>query len=505
MSRQTGPMKARTGSGEAIVVGAGPNGLAAAVTLALSGFRVTVLEAADTIGGGTRSGELGVPGVVFDHCSSAHVVGAGSPFLRSLDLRPYGLEWLWPEVDLAHPLDSGGAGALYRSVGRTADGLGADGPAWRRLFGPLAADAEVLADAVMRPLARVPRHPLRLARFGLLALQPPTLVAKRFRTDEARGVFGGVAAHLFGPLTQPVGAAIGLMIIAMGHRFGWPAAKGGSRALTDALAALLTEVGGRIETGVRVRSLEELPPADAVMLDLVPAAAAEVIGDRLPARVRRAYARFRHGPGAFKLDLAVEGGIPWRAEHCRRAGTVHLGGSFEEIAHAEREVHRGRMPQRPFMLVSQQYLADPGRSSGGIHPVSAYAHVPHGYTGDATSAMLRQFERFAPGTRERIVSLTAMSTAELELYNANYVGGDIISGANTPLQLVTRPRLVPDPYRTGVPGVFLCSAATPPGAGAHGMSGHNAARSALRALGRPTPGDRAPSVRTRARTRPFGA
>ncbi|MBI0297228.1 NAD(P)/FAD-dependent oxidoreductase [Streptomyces sp. PRKS01-29] len=224
-------MRSRTGSGEAIVVGAGPNGLAAAVTLALSGFRVTVFEAADTIGGGTRSGELEVPGVVFDHCSSAHVVGAGSPFLRSLDLEPYGLEWLWPEIDLAHPLDSGGAGALYRSVGRTADGLGADGHAWRRLFGPLAADAEVLADAVMRPLARLPRQPLRLARFGFHALQPATLVAKRFRTDEARGVFGGVAAHLFGPLTQPVGAAIGLMIIAMGHRFGWPVAKGGSRAV----------------------------------------------------------------------------------------------------------------------------------------------------------------------------------------------------------------------------------------------------------------------------------
>ncbi|WP_336053651.1 phytoene desaturase family protein [Streptomyces sp. CA2R101] len=468
----------------AVVVGAGPNGLAAAVTLARSGLRVTVFEAADEIGGGARSGELSVPGVLFDHCSSTHVMGAGSPYLRTLDLAPYGLEWLWPEIDLAHPVDSGGAGALHRSVERTAQGLGADGPAWRRLFGPPAADAEALTDEVMRPLLKVPRHPLRLARFGLHALQPATLIAHRFRTEAGRGLFGGVAAHLFGPLSRPAGASVGLMIIAAGHRYGWPVAKGGSGAIATALAALLTEAGGRIETGVPIRSLGELPPAATVLLDLMPAAAAALIGDRLPPRVRRAYTRYRPAPGAFKLDLTVEGGVPWRAAACRRAGTVHLGGSFEQIAHAEREVHLGRMPERPFLLVAQQYLADPGRSAGDLHPVSAYAHVPHGYTGDATAAMLAQFERFAPGTRERIVAATATSTAELERGNANLAGGDIIGGANTPLQLTMRPRVALDPYRTGVPGVFLCSAATPPGAGAHGMSGHNAARSALRALGR---------------------
>lgn len=468
----------------AVVVGAGPNGLAAAVTLARGGLQVTVFEAADEIGGGVRSGELSVPGVLFDHCSSTHVMGAGSPCLRTLDLAPYGLEWLWPEIDLAHPVDSGGAGALYRSVARTAEGLGADGPAWRRLFGPLATDAEALTDAVMRPLLTVPRHPLRLARFGLHALQPATLVARRFRTEAGRGLFGGAAAHLFGPLHQPLGASVGLMIIAAGHRYGWPVAKGGSGAIATALAALLTEAGGRIETGVRIRSLDELPPCATVLLDLAPAAAATLLGDRLPPRARRAYRRYRPAPGAFKLDLTVEGGVPWRAEACRRAGTVHLGGSFEQIAHAEREVHLGRMPARPFLLVSQQYLADPGRSAGDLHPVSAYAHVPHGYTGDATAAMLAQFERFAPGTRERIIAATATSTADLERGNANFVGGDIIGGANTPRQLTMRPRIALDPYRTGVPGVFLCSAATPPGAGAHGMSGHNAARSALRALGR---------------------
>ncbi len=467
-----------------MVVGAGPNGLAAAVTLARSGLQVTVFEAADEIGGGTRSGELTVPGVLFDHCSSTHVMGAGSPYLRTLDLAPYGLEWLWPEIDLAHPVDSGGAGALHRSVERTAEGLGADGPAWRRLFGPLAADAEALTDEVMRPLLKVPRHPFRLARFGLHALQPATLIAHRFRTEAGRALFGGVAAHLFGPLSRPAGASVGLMIIAAGHRYGWPVAKGGSGAIATALAALLTEAGGRIETGVPIRSLDELPPAATVLLDLMPTAAAALIGDRLPPRVRRAYTRYRPAPGAFKLDLTVEGGVPWRAEACRRAGTVHLGGSFEQIAHAEREVHLGRMPEQPFLLVAQQYLADPGRSAGDLHPVSAYAHVPHGYTGDATAAMLAQFERFAPGTRERIVAVTATPTAELERGNANLAGGDIIGGANTPLQLTMRPRVALDPYGTGVPGVFLCSAATPPGAGAHGMSGHNAARSALRALGR---------------------
>ncbi|ARH94540.1 phytoene desaturase family protein [Streptomyces sp. MOE7] len=471
----------------AVVVGAGPNGLAAAVTLALAGLRVTVLEAADEIGGGLRSGELSVPGLLFDHCSSTHVMGAGSPFLRTLDLAAYGLEWSFAEIDLAHPVDSGTAGALYRSVARTADGLGADGPAWERLFGPAAADAEVLLDEVMRPLVKIPRHPVRLARFGLHALQPATLIARRFRTETARGLFGGAAAHLFGPLTQPLAASVGLMIIAAGHRYGWPVAKGGSAALARALAALLEDAGGRIETGVRIHSLDQLPPAATVLLDLAPAAAAAVIGDRLPPRVRRAYTRHRHGPAAFKLDLAVEGGVPWRAEPCRRAGTVHLGGSFEQIAHAERAVFRGRMPERPFLLVSQQYLADPGRSAGTVYPVSAYAHVPHGYRGDATAAMLAQFERFAPGTRERVVAATATSTADLERGNPNLVGGDIIGGANTPLRLAMRPRVALDPYRTGVPGVFLCSAATWPGAGAHGMCGHNAARSALRALGREWP------------------
>ncbi|MHA6792683.1 phytoene desaturase family protein [Pseudonocardia bannensis] len=471
----------------AIVVGAGPNGLAAAVALARAGLRVTVLEAADEIGGGTRTSELTVPGVLHDHCSAVHPMGVGSPFLQTLDLERHGLQWCRPEIDLAHPLDTGEAGVLVRSLDDTARGLGPDGPAWRRVFGPLADGFDELATDLMRPVVHVPRHPVRLARFGLQALQPATLVARRWRTDAARALFAGVAAHALHPLERPTSAAIGLMLTAAGHRFGWPVARGGSRAITDALAASLIELGGAIETGVRVRSLAELSPAAAVLLDLAPGAVADIAGDRLPARVARAYRRYRHGPGAFKVDLAVEGGVPWRNEQCRRAATVHVGGTISEIAYTEREIHRGRLPERPFVLVSQQYLADPSRSAGDVHPVWAYAHVPHGYPGDATDRVLNQIERFAPGLRERIVGTAVRSAPEFAAYNANYVGGDIVTGANTELQVLTRPRIALDPYSTGIPGVFICSAATPPGAGVHGMCGANAAQAALRHLRIPVP------------------
>ena len=466
----------------AIVVGSGPNGLAAAVALAQHGLEVTVLEAADEIGGGTRTSELTVPGVLHDHCSSTHPTTMASPFLSTLDLESYGLKWAYPAIDLAHPLDSGSAGVMRRSIGDTAGELGPDAVAWRRLFGPLASDFDVLMREFLRPITHVPRHPLRLARFGMNALLPATMLARRWKTDEARALFGGAAAHLYHPLTTPASAALGMMLIASGHRYGWPVARGGSRSITDALAAKLRDLGGTIETGVRVRSIDELPPSQTVLLDVTPAAAVRIIGDRLPPRIRRAYQRFRHAPAAFKLDLAVEGGVPWISEACRRAGFVHLGGTLEEIVHAEHEVWRGRMPKRPFVLVAQQYLADPGRSAGDVHPVWAYAHVPHGYPGDASQAILDQLERFAPGTGERIVARSACSPRDLAAYNPNYVGGDIITGANTPVQTVLRPRIALDPYSTGVPGVFLCSAATPPGAGVHGMCGFNAAQSALRSL-----------------------
>lgn len=469
---------------DAVVVGAGPNGLAAAVAIAREGLEVTVLEAAETIGGGTRTEELTVPGVLHDVCSGVHPFAAASPFLSTLPLQEHGLEWCWPEIDLAHPLDGRRAAVMVQSLDDTALGLGVDGRAWRRTFDPLATGFTALATDLMRPILHVPRHPVRLARFGLGALQPATVFARRWQTDEARALFGGMAAHAIYPLTRPTTAAIGLMLTAAGHHVGWPVARGGSRSITDALASLLRSHGGTIETGVRVESLRDLPRTRVALFDVAPAAMAAIAGDAMPDRVRGAYTRYRRGPAAFKVDLAVEGGVPWRAEPARRAGTVHVGGTLEEVTAAEAEVHAGRMPERPFVLVAQQSLADPSRAAGEVHPLYAYAHVPHGYTGDATEAVLAQLERFAPGVRDRVVARHVRSPARIEADNANYVGGDIATGANDPWQVVFRPRLAPDPYWTGIPGVFLCSAATPPGAGVHGMCGVNAARSALRVLDR---------------------
>lgn len=469
---------------DAIVVGSGPNGLAGAVELARNGLSVTVLEAALTIGGGTRTSELTVPGVLHDHCSAVHPMASGSPFLRSLDLAKHGLEWCWPEVDLAHPLDDGSAGVMLRSVDATAEGLGVDGRAWSRLFaGPSASFEPLLAD-LMRPMLHVPSHPLRLTRFGVPALAPATLIARRFSTPQAKALFGGVAAHAFSPLTAPMSSSVGMALICSCHAFGWPVAKGGSRAITDALAAALVEHGGSIETGRQVTSFDQLDGAKVVLFDLAPGGVAEIAGERLPGRVARAYRRYKHGPGAFKVDLAVRAGVPWANEACRRAGTVHLIGDFDELVEAEKAINMGEMPARPFVLVGQQYLADPTRSAGDVHPIWAYAHVPAGYDGDATEAVIAQIERFAPGLRERIVGQAVRRTTEFPDYNANYVGGDIITGANTPLQIAVRPRLALNPYATGIPGAYICSAATPPGAGVHGMNGYNAARSALRGLGR---------------------
>ncbi|MFE6985067.1 phytoene desaturase family protein [Streptomyces griseus] len=464
----------------AIVVGSGPNGLAAAVVLARAGARVTVLEAADEIGGGTRSGEVVMPGLLHDHCSAIHPMAAGSAFLRSLDPERHGLVWRRPEIDCVHPLDGGEAGVLHRSVEETAAGLGQDGSRWRLAFAGPAARFDLLAEDIMGPLLRLPGHPLALARFGLPALLPASAVARLFTTEAGRALFGGVAAHAFRPLHHPLSAAIGLGIITAGHRHGWPVAAGGSRSIAAALASALAEHGGTIETGVEVRRVRDLPPADITMFDLAPRAVADIVGDRLPARVARAYRRFRHGPGAFKVDFAVEGGVPWTNPAARRAGTVHLGGPYAETAAAERDIHAGRMPERPFVLVGQQYLADPQRSVGDIHPVYSYAHVPHGYTGDATGAVIDRIERFAPGFRDRVVGHVARSTTALHAHNPNYVGGDIVTGAKDPRQLVLGPRSTLSPYDTGVPGMYICSAATPPGPGAHGMCGANAAETALR-------------------------
>jgi len=468
---------------EAIVVGSGPNGLTCAAWLARAGVKVTVLEAQEKIGGGTGSSELTLPGLLHDDCSAVHAMAVGAPSLNELHLESHGLEWCWSEVDLAHPLDGGSAGVMVRSIADTGAGLGADGRAWQRVFGSPSRGFEALSKDIMQPILHVPRHPLRLLRFGLPAATPATLLARKFRGEEARALWGGCAAHAFSPLSAPMSSSVGMALICAGHKYGWPVARGGSRAISGALAAVIREHGGRLETGRRVTSLSELPTTDAVVLDLAPGAVAELAGERLPARVARAYRRYRHGPGAFKVDLAVAGGVPWTSEPARRAGTVHASGSFAEIVAAERLVDRGRMPERPFVLVCQQSLADPTRAKDDVHPVWAYAHVPSGYTGDATEALLDQIERFAPGLRERILATHVRSTSQVASDNANFLGGDILTGANSPLQTVIRPRLAVDPYSTGIPGVFICSAATPPGAGAHGMNGYNAARSVLRGLG----------------------
>ena len=467
----------------AVVVGSGPNGLAAAARLARAGLEVTVLEASDTIGGGTRSSEMIVPGLLHDHCSAVHPIAAASPFLNSLDLARHGLTWLRPDVDCAHPLDDGSAGVMYRSIDRTAAALGPDGDRWRRLFEPMVANFEGLIADATQPTVRVPRHPILLGRFGVIAMIPATTLARYWKTEAAKALWAGVAAHAFHRLDRPMTSAVGLMLLASGHAEGWVVAKGGSQSIADALASEVRLHGGVIETGQRVTALRELPRHDVLMLDVSPSIALTILGDQLPARIARSYRRFRHGPGAFKVDFAVEDGVPWVAEAARSAGTVHLGADLDEVVANEETVHRGGMPERPFVLVGQQYLADPGRSVGNVHPLWAYAHVPNGYGGDATESIIAQIERFAPGFRDRIVGLAVRSTTEMSTYNPNYIGGDIIGGAASPIQLLFRPRFSPNPYFTGLPGTYLCSASTPPGAGAHGMCGANAADRALKELG----------------------
>ncbi len=467
----------------AVVVGSGPNGLAAALTLAAEGVQVRVLEAADRLGGGTRSSELTLPGLIHDECSAAHPLALDTPFSRRFDLGAHGLTWAWAEVQYSHPLDGGGGAAVRRSVDATAEGLPApDGRRWRSLFGPLTDRFDDLIEDFLQPVLHVPSHPIKLGRFGAVSGLPANLLARRFATPEGQALFAGVAAHAFRPFSAPLSSAIGVTLGTAAHRYGWPVAEGGSPSITRAMISLLEQHGVTFETGVHVTSLDELGDPDIVMLDVAPAAAARIAGDRMPKRIARALTRFRHGPGAFKVEFAVEGGVPWTHEDSRRAGTVHVGGSFGEIAAAEKAVASGRMPEQPFVLVCQQYLADPSRARDGVHPLYAYAHVPTGWTGDATVTIESQIERFAPGFRDRILMRHTRSVAAMEEHNVNYVGGDIVTGANDLRQMVFRPRAALDPYTTGVPGVYLCSAATPPGAGAHGMCGWNAAHSALRRL-----------------------
>jgi phytoene dehydrogenase-like protein len=466
----------------AIVIGSGPNGLAAALTLAAEGVEVTVLEAAPTLGGGTRSSELTLPGLIHDECSAAHPLAVDNAFTRRFDLAGQGLTWRWPEVQYAHPLAGATGAAAYRSVAQTAAGLGADRRRWTGVFGPLTERFGEITSDFLRPMLRLPGHPVALMRFGLYSGLPAALLARRFCTPQARALFAGVAAHALRPFTAPMSSAIGVALGTAAHRYGWPVAEGGSNAISRAMIGLLQAKGVKLETGVRVESFDELAAADVVMLDVAPAAALRIAGTRMPRPIARALGRFRHGPGVFKVDFAVQGGVPWSYEPARQAGTVHLGGTLAEITEKERQIHAGRMPDQPFVLVCQQYLADPSRSCGDVHPVYGYAHVPAGYGGDVTAHIEAQIERFAPGFRERILARHVRSAPEMEAHNANYVGGDVVTGSNDARQLVFRPRPAINPYSLGIPGVYLCSAATPPGAGAHGMCGFNAATVALRHL-----------------------
>ena len=479
------PMSAPvSGATDAVVVGGGPNGLAAAIVLARAGRSVRLLEARDTLGGGCRSAELTLPGVLHDVCSAVHPFGRSSPLFATLGLERHGLEWIDPPIQIAHPLDDGSAALVHRDIGETAATFedADDARLYARWMRPLSRDWPLIVDSLlgpMRPLAAV-RHPMALARFGLPSLAPAPMLARRFRSARARALVGGAGAHSFLPLGAPLSGGFGLALLVSAHAVGWPIPRGGAQRITDALASVLREQGGEIETGIEVRSLRELPAHRAALLDLSPRGVLAVSGERLGGAYAAQLRRYRHGPAAFKLDLVLDGPIPWRNAEVGLAGTVHVAGRLQEVITSEAAVARGRVHDRPFVLLSQPSAFDPSRAPDGRHVVWAYCHVPNGWDGDATDRILRQVERFAPGFRDRIVSQHVMRPAELEAYNANYVGGDINGGLQHWAQFFTRPAVRWDPYSTPDPRIFICSASTPPGGGVHGLCGMHAARSALR-------------------------
>lgn len=465
---------------DAVVVGSGPNGLAAAITLARAGRSVLVREGAETIGGGTRSAMLTLPGFLHDVCSAVHPLAAGSPFFRSLPLVDHGLELVHPAAALAHPLDDGTAVLAYRSIEATARSLGGDGARYERLLGAIAADWQALEHAVLGPLLQPPRHPLAMARFALAALRSASgLASSAFGGERARALFAGAAAHSILPLERVASASFGLVLLGLAHVFGWPVARGGSQQIASALASCLRSLGGEIATGAPVVAFDELRGYDIVMLDTSPRQLVALAGDRLTPRYRRALRRFRYGPGVFKIDYALDSPVPWRASGCGDAATVHVGGSLAEIAAAERAPWEGRHAERPFVLVAQPSLFDQTRAPADKQTLWAYCHVPSGSTVDMTGPIERQIERFAPGFRDRVLARSTLTTRALEAANPNLVGGDINGGAGDLRQLVARPVIRPVPYATPIEGVFLCSASTPPGGGVHGMCGYLGASAAL--------------------------
>lgn len=465
---------------DAVIIGSGPNGLAAAITLAQAGARVLVVEAKATPGGGMRTLEVTLPGFRHDICAAIHPLGKASPFFRNLPLADYGLTWIAPPTALAHPLDDGSAVAVTTSLDATAAELGVDAPAWQWLFQQLVERWEDALDELLAPL-HIPRHPLLLTRYALPLAAPATLLARTlFRGEQARAVFAGMAGHSVLPLERPPTAAFGLLLTLLAQTVGWPVAQGGSQAIADALVRYAQALGVDLVCGWEVTSLAELPSARAYLFDTAPKGVLRIVGDRLPPGYRRQLERFRYNPGVFKVDWALDGPIPWTAAACHHAATVHVGGTLDEIAASERAVWRGEHPARPFVLLAQQSLFDPTRAPAGRQVAWAYCHVPNNSTVDMTAAIEAQVERFAPGFRDRILVRTTRHAAAMEMYNANYVGGDINGGVQDLFQHFTRPSVSVTPYRTPIKGIYLCSSSTPPGGGVHGMCGYYAAQSVLR-------------------------
>jgi phytoene dehydrogenase-like protein len=468
-----------------VVVGGGPNGLAAAITLARAGRSVQVIEARDTIGGGARTAELTLPGFRHDICSAIHPLGVGSPFFHDLPLNQFGLQWVFPPYALAHPLDDGTAVVIQNSVEASAASMGPDAGAYTRLMLPLVSDWLKILGDLLGPLPLPPRHPLATARFGLLALLPAAALVKTlFRGERARAVFSGMAAHSMLPLDAPATASFGLMLSLLAHAIGWPMARTGSQAIVEAMAGYLRSLGGEITTGQTVRSLAELPANRGVLFDVTPRQLLEIAGERLPEGYRKSLGRYRYGPGVFKIDYALDGPVPWKAAECLRAGTVHVGGTFEEIRASERAAWNGQHAQNPFVLVTQQSLFDPTRAPAGKHTLWAYCHVPNNSDVDMTRAIEDQIERFAPGFRGHILARHTATARQMQQYNPNYIGGDINGGAQLITQFFTRPVPRWVPYTTPTRGIYLCSSSTPPGGGVHGMCGYHAAKAVLKEQGR---------------------
>lgn len=464
---------------DAIVVGSGPNGLAAAITMQQEGLSVLLIEGKNELGGGLRSAELTLPGFVHDICSAIHPLAIGSPFFNTLPLADHGLQYVMPDLAAAHPFDGGTTAVLSASITETAASLGKDEQAYLNLIGPVLRDWPEIATDVLGPLG-LPKHPLAFAKFGLKALPSATYIAKRFQTKEARGLWAGMAAHSIQPLSNLSTAAIGLVLMTAAHLRGWPIPVGGSQEIANALTSYFISLGGRIETGHFVQSLDELPSAKTILFDITPKQLLKIAGHRFSSIYKWQLERYRYGMGVFKIDWALDEQIPFTALEARKAGTVHLGNTLEEIAMSEQECWKGGHSEKPFVLLAQQSLFDDTRAPQGKHTAWAYCHVPHGSTKDMTENIERQIERFAPGFRERIIGRHSMNTQQMEAHNPNYIGGDINGGVIDLGQIFTRPALRTSPYRTSAKGLYLCSSSTPPGGGVHGMCGFHAAKRALK-------------------------